>query len=233
MGCLMLGAACFGDDRDNSARPDAPPQCVGCDADPATPDGGVRPMKLSQTTDDTTIDRGNSRTCNSWSDGEIGTAENHFYRAYRLAEYGITGRFELTSIGFGVERAETGTRQPVFLRVHTYASSSIGVELFERDMEELASVFLEIENDAAGTVVTHPIEATIPPNGTFVIEVSVPDHGDDISQEGTVFYMGSNSAGQTRPAYVKSPCQSTVPMAMDVVGWDDMHTILFARGKAY
>ena len=198
----------------------------------------LRTLTLVQNTDATTIVAGNSRACH-YTSGAMGTAENHYYRVFRLSEHAIGGAFDVDSISFAIETAEstTGATQPATIRIHRYDNATIADVLVEGDMEQLATDNITIPSSAEGTIVTYPIDAIVPAGGTVIAELSTPDHPEASPSAGTKFYIGSNSAGHSRSGYIKMPatgCNHPDPEATDSIAvYVDMHILMTVTGKAY
>ncbi len=197
--------------------PDAP---IGSPDAPVviTPDGPSAPVTitLSQTTSNA-ITALNSVACaNSFGV----TAENSYYRAFPLSDFGITGAFTVTSVTYGVESAvaEIGTTQGVLVRVHSYSGASGGTSLNTAQMTQLASVASSVTN-TSNALITANLGATIPAGGTVVAEVFVPDSDPDGDTYGNEFYIGSNASGETKPGYIRAPdCGSASPAAFSSLG---------------
>ena len=193
----------------------------------------LQTVTLSQTTSNMVLPSG-SHGCHH-SASPYSMAENHYYRVFRLAEHGIAGSFDLDAVSFGVQEADAGSAgatQGAQIRIYRYSNPTVGVTLVEADMEQIATRDIEIE-DATMAMATFPINATLAPGDTFVVELFTPNRTD---ASGTVFYIGANDAGQDRPSYVKMPttgCDKDVPTSTDSVGWTEMHVVLNVRGKAY
>lgn len=210
------------------ALPDGPP---GIDA---APDASTAPVDvtLSQTTVSTaaSIVSGNSVACSNSGNGT--TRENSYYRAYTLTEHGVTGPLTIQTVRFGIEEASgfPGTTQPATVRIHTY-TGAVGATLNLAQMTQVAEANFNIA-DTTTSLRNVAIAATIP-SGTFVVELLIPD-GDptDTGALGPLFYIGSNSSGETKNAYLRAPtCAFANPTTTTGIGFPGMHVIMNVVGS--
>ena len=131
-------------------RPDSGGTVFVPDAAPL-PDAplGQQTVTLSQTTDTTVAP---SEIGCYYSDPIFGftlaTAENHWYRVFRLADYGITGAFSLQRVTFYTDwaLAGTGTTQPATIKVGTYGGTVEANTLDTTQITSLASKDITIPN---------------------------------------------------------------------------------------
>jgi len=233
----------FGDDTPDAAgHVDGPPghfdavpdATGGIDAstipDASSPDAMHTPVNatLTQTTDSTTMTAGSIACTYSFSV----TAENSYYRAFTLAEHGVVGPFTISQVSFGVESADGDllTTQPATLRILRY-TGTVGTTLNLAQTTQLASLPININNAAAPIVLAFPIAATIPANGTFLVELAIPDGDPDGDTFGPVFFIGSNSSGETKSSYLRAPsCGATSPTTIASLGFANRHVIMTVTG---
>ncbi len=185
----------------DAPRPiDAPPPMID-----APQSGG--PVTLSQTTSAQVV-AGNSFNCN-YGSPTFYTAENSYYRVFRLADYGITNTLHVTSVQFLVETALSGggTGQPATVNIGTYAGTVGAVTLDTTQVTQVATANITIPDGNATTVVA-PIAGDIAAGTNLIVEILIPD-GNAASNE---FFIGSNSAGESQPGYIRAPtCATTSP----------------------
>ena len=82
------------------------------------PLGGTCPSTITQSTSQAIVD-GNSVACNNG----VGTTENHYWRAFDMNTFTGGQEYDVTSVSFGIELAQSGngTGQP--LTVNLYANN--------------------------------------------------------------------------------------------------------------
>ncbi len=210
-----------GGDDDIDARVDAPPDAA-IDAPVDAP--SLVTVTLSQS-GAMSITPDNSVACVRQSDGV--TRENSFYRAFRLADHGVTRPFTPTMVSFGVEVADAagaGTTQPLQVRLHTLAGAMIRANL-----TNVAGNNVTLPNTAAGTIVNVPITPApmIPPTATLVAEIFVPD-SDAVGHR---FFPGTNTGTETQPGYVRGPiCNIPEPATYNSLNFPLVKLVLTVTG---
>lgn len=134
------------------------------------------------------------------------TADNSYYRAFKLSDYGINYDYKITNISFGVQTANAAF--PVNVRVHNLVGAfPSGTTTL------LANSNVNITAASAGTVVNTGtgLTATLAAGSSFVVEVFHDGTGTTPAQ---TFYMGTNSGAQTGPSYISSQtCSIATPTA--------------------
>ena len=228
-----------GPDSQLSGRPDGPPMD---DAPPGTPDaqmtapdamvsapdamttGGT--VTLSQA-GSTSIVVGNAVSCND-GDPFYDTAENSYYRAFKLSDYGVTGTFHSQHVDFAVETAAAGgSSQSVTVNLYTY-TGSIGTTLDTTKMTKSGSSNVTVPDTSTGETLTATIAANAPASGTIVAEVFVPD-GEAAENE---FFIGSNTGSETASGYIRAPdCSSPTPTELSTLVSGQMTLILSVTGS--
>ncbi len=171
---------------DGGTTPDAPPQMVT--------------VTLQQTTNNMVIAE-NSVAC-----GAAGyTAENNYYRVFKLSDHGINTAFHVTQVTFGVQ--EAGGTQNVTVKIGTYAGTpgptlDTGGTDFGGAVTQIATTSVAVPATTTGASVPAPITGDIPAGSNLIVEVLSSDH----SAAGNVyFYLGATNAGETKPGYVRAP----------------------------
>lgn len=200
--CASAGTDHPGTPADAPAGDDAPaPSDAPVTVDDAPPPPADAPpavtTTLSQTTGTTNTSM-NSTTCPN-TDGS--TAENSWYRVFRLADHGITTAFHVTGVTVGVQEA-AGTQQ-LQIKIGSYAGTTGGTTLDLAQVTPLASanVAVPATTDPGGPLVA-PITADIPAGGTLIVEVFSPNH---VGMTTTYFFIGASSSGETQPGYLRAP----------------------------
>jgi hypothetical protein len=118
---------------------------------------------------------------------------NKMYRAYVLADFGVTGDFEITEVQFGQGASDEG--------------KILGLAIYTADTDDLTIATLTYVNDITHvassandlTVVSEPFSATIPAGSIVVFEVTAGDSG---ANTGESFFAGLNSDGETDDSYL-------------------------------
>lgn len=166
-----------------------------------------------------TITAGNSISCNATGLH----AENSYYRIFDLAgDFGITEAFDITEVQFGVEQATgAGGTQPVEVRLYTLSGPFVLANL-----TPIGSAPLSVPNQNL-TIFSAPIAATVPAGALLVVEIFTPDG----QAAGHSFFVGSNTAGQTDPSYIRAPsCGLTEPGNLATIGFPNMHIVINVTG---
>jgi len=212
------------------------------DADPNAPDSAPQPIDamtidaapqmvtLSQTTA-TTIVTPNTLACSSnLNDVPQYTLENHFYRVFRLSDFGVTGQFTARHIDFAIEDASTTAgSQTITLRLHTMTGTVPTVAAMTLLYGQNVLVN-DATSTAMGVDLTTPV--VVPAGSTLVAEIFAPAH----SSMGNFFYPGSNTGGESGPGYVRAPgaspagCNINEPVTFASVGGTGVHLILSVTG---
>jgi hypothetical protein len=206
-------------------RPDAAPPIV------PIPDGGRTETVLSQNLSEEIEDL-HSIACVQRNDNgdPVQTRENSFYRVFALEDEGVAGDFAVSAVRFGVESARTPDQTSLagVVRLHTLDGA------FELGgMTEIASAPVDIAPQD-GTVVEVPIAATVEAGSTLVAELFIENQ----NAVGRLFFIGSNSQGQTAPSYLRAPSQGcALPEPTDLAdvgdGFPDVHVVLSVRGAEF
>ena len=157
---------------------------------------------------------GNSIACGSSGT----TSENSYYRRFHLADFGITEPFDVFGVDVGIESAAGGAdaSQPLTIRL--------------RDSNDFLSSPVATLNrtisDRLATVVNFPITARIA-SGDLIVEVLSPDG----TAAGDSFLIGSNTAPETAPGYIRAPtCSVNTPSTTASLGYPAMHIVIIVHG---
>ena len=216
----------------NDARVDGPPGVdgsvtdagAGIDGPPA--DAAIPMFKLSQTTTNTSLPNG-SVACRNSVDNT--TADNGWYRVFRLADEGITGGARIIAVSFGVQQA-TGF-PTVQIKIGTYSGSvqpppaTLDTALITPLAE--TSYVVPTVTTSATQFVTVPITANVPALSQVIIEIAAPD----LLNTSKSFRLGANTDGEDAPAYLKSvTCGNLVPETPASLGYPGRHFVITATG---
>jgi hypothetical protein len=217
---LLLFAACAtagagsGDDvivGDDTPTPDANPDPDPPDARPPAPDAMVGPQNvtLSQATS-TTLVTPNTLACSNTASGY--TLENHYYRVFKLSDFGIATTFTATRVDFGIEDAVAVTPpQTVTVRLHSMS----GTTLTNASLTLLYGQNVSIPNQSNTSMsVTLTSPVVVPAGSTLVLELFAPA----FAAAGNDFYPGSSTSGESGPSYIRADdCGVTEPTAYTTV----------------
>lgn len=203
---------------------DAPPGAIDAaiDAPPLPIDAPPLQMITLSQSSSTAITAANTVSCNAAGV----TAENSYYRAFRLSDFGVNTAFTASRVDVGIETATAGvgTSQTIQVKLYTVAGAfPAGV------LTQIAGQLVTVNNTATGVVV--PV--TLSPPGvaaagaTLVAEVFIPD-GNAI---GHSIFIGSNAAAESGPSYLRAPdCGSTQPATIASLGFPNVHVVLTVTG---
>lgn len=200
------------------ARVDAPRMDAIVDAAPVD-------RTLQQTTLNT-VTANNSSACGT----SAGTAENSYYRAFKLSDNGITSAFNVSKVSFGIENATAGmgTAQAAQVKLYNYSGALGGTTLNTAQLTAINAINIMIDNAAAPITKDVDITGVIAAGGTLVVEIALPN-GQAV---GNFFYMGSNAGGETKPGYLRAPaCTYTSPVTLPSIGFATMNLVINVTGR--
>jgi hypothetical protein len=191
---------------------------------PASPAGVVCPATITQSTTQTIVD-GNSVACN---DG-IGTTENHYWRAFDMNTFTGGQEYDVTSVSFGIELAQSGggTGQP--LTVNLYANHGSPFPGGDWQSNLIATSGELNIPDQADSIFETNLTATVAA-GTLelVMEVTTPDG----TAVGNLFFIGSNTDPETGPSYLSAAdCGVPDPTPVSDIGFPNMHIVMNVNGS--
>ncbi len=229
---LLGGCASANVDIPNN-NPDGPPKSDGPDdpdPDGPPPDGPPVSATLQQTTNATTAPN-NSVACaqiDTASGALLFTNSNSWYRVYSLAEAGITGAFNVSSVTFAVESAQN--EPPVTVKVGTYSGTPDDVApLSLAQASFTATTTAPIANTATAISIDVPITATIPANSKLIVEITSTTR----TTNGDRFLLGTTNGPFQHTNYLLAPiCGINAPTAMAAVcaGCGDSQAIISING---
>ncbi|MCW9066440.1 MAG: T9SS type A sorting domain-containing protein [Ignavibacteriaceae bacterium] len=165
---------------------------------------------------------GNSVSCNA---GGL-HADNSYYRAFNLADFGITDDFNVTMVEIGIEQATgAGGTQPI--TVYLYTSNPAFPGGFPGSLTQIGTADINVP-DQALTILQIPVTGTAPVGSELVVEIFTPDG----QTAGNTFFIGSNNLGETGPSYILSvDCAITTPTPTGSIGFPDMHIVMNVTGE--
>jgi hypothetical protein len=151
------------------------------------------------------------------------TFENHYWRAFNLADFGITGEFDVCDVEIGIESATSvGGTQP--LTVNLY--SALASKFPNGTLTAIGTANLSVV-DQTQTLLTIPVTGAVPPGQALVVEIVSPD--GTTNQDS--FLIGSNADSQTAPSYLSAAsCNINTPTDLTALGHPDMHIVMSAHG---
>ena len=187
--------------------------------------GTVCPPVITHSTSQA-ITTGNSASCNGGPPGFF-HRDNSYWRAFNMATFTNSQRYNVTSVSFGIETANaagTGTTQPVTVRLYT---ETLG--LFPLGVRTQIGTATVNVADQIQTILTVPLVATVPAGATRA------DHGS--------LYPGWNSCGSRVPCRLKcrggdgpgyisaAGCAILVPTLLTLSGSPNMHLVFNVNGS--
>jgi len=195
-----------GMNKDGSTQPpiDAPPLA---DAPP-----GQQQITLSQTNDMTPAG-GKGVACGN---SLLGTADNSWYRVFKLSDYQINGAFNVQRVTFYSDYAYagSGTTQPATIKLGSYAGTLDADTLMTGSITPIASVPITInDNTGAPAAVATNVSAVVPAGSNLIVEIALPDG----YATGNIFYIGVSAGGETKKGYIRatpSACNVTTPTSL-------------------
>jgi hypothetical protein len=189
-----------------------------------TPTPGSCPPVITQSTTQDIVS-GNSVACN---DG-FGHTDNSYWRAFNMNEFTGGQDYNITSVDFGIELAQSGggTGQPV--RVRLYANHGSPFPLGDWQSNMIADSGDINIPDQSLTIFNLPLVVTAPGSALeLVFELFTPN-GQAV---GNLFFVGSNPDPETGLSYLSAAdCGVTVPTPTGDLGFPDMHIVFNVNGS--
>jgi len=203
IGGFCRGAGAFGS---CDAVLDAQPSLDSEDSDAPIADAPRGPITLRETSDNA-IAANNSITCKSNSDGA--SSDQTWFRAFALADFGITGPFHVTRVDFGIQ--ESAGTPSVTVQVGTYAGAVGATTLDPSLITPLASSSVVIPATTTGEMIGVPITADVPANGKLAVAIVAPDlRGTSPVKR---VFIGASQGGEAQPGYILSVTCGITPLA--------------------
>ncbi len=216
---LGLALTAFG----QSLSPNPRPQ-------PPSGDGVIRPpgpASISQSAS-TAVVSGASVSCNA---GGIHT-DNSYYRAFTLSAFNPpldSTQFSIQSVTFGVEVANDGggAGQPITLRLYDSSANpptnaTIGAAL------RTANATITDQSLTLYTMTPATPLVLLNASDILAVEVFTPNG----SAGSHSFFIGSNSAGQTGPSFIRAAdCGISEITNLTGIGFPNMHIVMTVSGN--
>jgi hypothetical protein len=168
----------------------------------------------------TTVTPGNSVACTFG--GFI--KDNHYWRAFALADMGVTTAFSVCSVTIGVEEATSGSgTQPITINLYTSDPA------FPDGVLTLIGTTSSTVADQTLSLDTFAVSGTAPEGSQLVVEIFTPNGSDG----GNRFFIGSNPDPESAPSYISAAdCNVPTPVPTAEILHPDMHIVLTVEGNA-
>jgi len=192
-------------------------------ATPTATPGGSCPPTITESTSQEIIS-GNSVACNNG----VGTTENHYWRAFDMGTFTGGQEYDVTSVSFGIELAQSGGGVLQQVTVNLYANNGSPFPGGDWQSNLLVSSGPIDVPDQQLTIFTVPLVTAVPA-GTLelVMEVMSPDG----TAVGNLFFIGSNLDPETGLSYLSAAdCGVTDPTPTGDLGFPDMHIVFNVDG---
>lgn len=152
-------------------------------------------------------------------------ADNSYFRAFTLSNFGINNLFNVSSVQIGIEQASsTNATQPVTCNL--YAGAPGFPTGYPGSFTLIGTTTADIAPQNL-TLYTFNVTGSVPVGQQLVVEIFTPD-GQTV---GNGFFIGSNAAGQTAPSYIQAAdCGLTTPGDLASIGFPNMHIVMSVTG---
>ena len=170
-----------------------------------------------------TITPDNSVSCNNM----VGHSDNSYFRAFDLPALGASDIFDVCEVVVGIESASSGSGNGQPMTINLYTSSQPFPFGYPDSLTLIGSSAVTVEDQTA-TLLTIPVTGSAPANSQLVVEVFTPN-GEAF---GNLIFIGSNTAAQTAPGYLRAAdCGYLFPTQTDALD-DDliMHIVMTVNG---
>jgi len=178
------------------------------------------PSSITQTVSTTPLSD-NSLACDSTSPPY--TSENHYWRRFYFNEYSsFSSVVDISSVDVSVQESNG---QTISVRLHTIPHAVTVDTIDESMLTQIGSVDIAVPDGTQLASVIVPFAVSLQNSvvNDLVVEVISPDGQSD----GTFFYIGSNSAGETHPNFISSAaCGISVPTTTSALGDGNMRSII-------
>ncbi|MFN0246707.1 MAG: hypothetical protein ACKV2T_07345 [Kofleriaceae bacterium] len=159
------------------------------------------------------------------------TAENSWYRVFRLADANIGSGLVVNSVVIGVQEA-WGSPE-IEIRLATYAGDiSPWPEALDPGLiTPLSSTPYKIPDtfSTAPRLITIPMRANVPALSQLVFEIYAPTFEGNYRY----FYLGGNDAGESAPSYLRAPsslCNAPAPRTTSNLGFPESNLVFAVNG---
>jgi hypothetical protein len=198
---------------------------VSITSHPTVTQGTCGPTDITESGSDTVVAL-NSVSCNNG----VAQFDNHYWRAFLLSDFGITGNLDVCDVEIGVEEATAGAgqggTQPI--TVNLYTSDQAFPTGFPGSLTPIGTLDTTVA-DQTGTLVHFPVTGTAPAGSQLVVEIFAPNSVG----VGNLFFIGSNADPETNPSYLSAAdcgVPNPTPTADIPPGFPDMHIVMHVFG---
>lgn len=174
---------------------------------------------LTQSVDPVTVSVGGV-AC--WNGGTGEYSENSFFRVYDLADFGVSGSFEISEVQYGQGSADEG--KLIILNIYTASSTDLtsATLTFVGGTDHVSSSADDL------SLVSVPLNVTIPAGSIVVFEVNAPSSGTNI---GETYFPGFNAAGENDDSYLQAvDCGLVTPNTTTSIGVPDNQYVMNVVG---
>lgn len=177
-------------------------------------------ITLTQSVDPVTVDTGGV-AC--WNSGTFEYRNNSFWRSYDLADFGVTGAFEISEVQWGQGSADADN----VLNLNIYIVDDIDLEV-ALDFNLVASVTHSSNPADDLSLVTAPLSVVIPAGSIIAFEVNSPDGGTSTTVR---YFPGFNGAGENATGYLQAAdCSLPFPTPPGSIGFPDNQYVMNVIG---
>ena len=186
---------------------------------------------FSQSTDNTTVTPVNSIHCGAAGPPQTHAA-NSYIRTYDVFGSGGISTIDICSVRFGVEFALAGLgagSQPMEIRLYVVPTAGFTFPVAMSSLTPVHTEFFQLADTtgAANLVIDQPITAFPPVTAAVTDTVIVELFSPDGTAPQNVFFIGSNTAGESAPGYLEAAaCGIAVPQTTVSLAPTPMHMIL-------
>lgn len=186
---------------------------------------------------------GNSQTISHSTSMELGdtnvacnggtpstSSDNRYFRFFKLSDFGIAGPWTVENVKFGIQSLTIPSLPggfPITVVLYSTPASNFPV-VFPTGYTEITQITTNFMADAAETLVTVELEATVPAGHNLLVQVG---YNAQEASSGNRVFLSANSLGQSAPTYIQSTaCGITNPSTMASINFPDAHLILSVTG---
>ncbi|MGB3343313.1 MAG: T9SS type A sorting domain-containing protein [Aequorivita sp.] len=154
-----------------------------------------------------------------WASGTGEYRDNSFLRSYKLADFGVIGDFQITSVQYGQGSADEG--KEVHLNIYTADDD----DLTSANLTLIATQSRISSASEDLTLISEDFNAVIPAGSIVAFELFAPDSGAGVPN--SRYFPGLNGAGESAPSYLMAPdCGVSVPTPVgDVTGVPEFYVM--------
>jgi len=192
---------------------------------------GPKGVQTITQSNSTTIIPGVAISCNIGSP-TFNHTDNSYYRGFTLSAFpALTEpQFLVQQVTIGVEQATAIGTQPITVRLWNATANPISGAANPPGNNQVSSDGFNVSNQALTLL---PLTMAAPPvllvaSDVLAVEVFTPDG----TVGGNTFFIGTNSAGQTGPSYIKAaPCGVATVTDLAAIGFPAMHIVMQVTGN--